>query len=168
MEGAVTLARGLGVSELVIGLTLVAAGTSLPEVATSILATLRGQRDIAIGNVVGSNIYNILAILGLTAFVPEGGLSVAPSMIHFDIPFMTAVAFACLPIFFSGHRIDRWEGALFLLYYVLFTFFLYLKSVQHEALPMFSSVMFLFVAPLTAVTLAVVLIRQRSRTLQKD
>lgn len=168
LEGAVTLARGLGVSELVIGLTLVAAGTSLPEVATSILATLRGQRDIAIGNVVGSNIYNILAILGLTAFVPEGGLSVAPSMIHFDIPFMTAVAFACLPIFFSGHRIDRWEGALFLLYYVLFTFFLYLKSVQHEALPMFSSVMFLFVAPLTAVTLAVVLIRQRSRTLQKD
>lgn len=164
LEGAVTLARGLGISDLVIGLTLVAAGTSLPEVATSILATIRGQRDIAIGNVVGSNIYNVLAILGLTAFVPEGGLKVAPSMIAFDIPFMTAVAFACLPIFVSGHRINRWEGLLFLAYYILYTVYLYLKSVEHDALPMFSSVFFLFAAPLTAITLGVVFLRSAKKT----
>lgn len=159
LKGAVTIARNLGVSELIIGLTLVAAGTSLPEAATSLIATLRGERDIAIGNVVGSNIYNILAILGITAFIPQGGLKVAHSMMTFDIPFMAAVAFACLPIFFSGYRISRWEGLLFLAYYFFYTVYLYLRSVQHDALPFFSAVFFLFVIPLTVITLAVVFVQ---------
>jgi cation:H+ antiporter len=153
VDGAVAMATALGVSELVIGLTIVAAGTSLPEVATSILATVRGERDIAVGNVVGSSIYNILAILGAAAIVAPGGLPVAPSMLTFDIPVAIAVAVACLPIFFTGHLIARWEGALFLGYYVAYTLFLVLAATQHDALPAFSGAMLAFVLPLTAVTL---------------
>ena len=94
VEGAVSMARLMGVSELVVGLTIVAAGTSLPEVATSVVASLRGERDIAVGNVVGSNIFNILGILGLSALVSSDGLAVAPSLASFDTPVMVAVALA--------------------------------------------------------------------------
>jgi cation:H+ antiporter len=82
----------LGVSELIIGLTIIAAGTSLPEVATSIIAGLRGERDIAVGNVVGSNLFNILVVVGITAIVSPGGLRVAPAAINFDMPVMIAAA----------------------------------------------------------------------------
>jgi cation:H+ antiporter len=120
VAGEVDLARTLGVSELMIGLTIVAAGTSMPEVATSVVASLRGERDIAIGNVVGSSIFNILAVLGLSAAAAPRGIAAAPSALRFDIPVMTAVAFACLPIFFTGGRISRWEGVLFLGYYAAY------------------------------------------------
>ena len=110
VEAAVAFARALGVSELVVGLTIVAAGTSLPEVATSIMATVRGERDIAIGNVVGSNTFNILAVLGASALVAPEPLAVAPSVLAFDLPVMTAVAIACFPVFFTGRQIARWEG----------------------------------------------------------
>ena len=113
VESSISIARMMGVSELVIGLTVVAAGTSMPEVATSIIATIRGERDIAVGNVVGSNIYNIRAVLGLAALVSPAGVGVAPAALDFDIPVMVAVAVACLPIFFTGHVIARWEGWLF-------------------------------------------------------
>jgi cation:H+ antiporter len=152
----------MGVSELVIGLTIVAAGTSLPEVATSIIATIRGQRDIAVGNVVGSNIFNILAVLGLTAMVAPGGLPVSEAAINFDYPVMLAVAVACLPIFFVGYSIARWEGALFLGYYVAYTLYLILAATEHDALPEFSTAMMYFVVPLTIVTLAIVLFREYS------
>jgi cation:H+ antiporter len=115
--GAVAVARTLGVAELVIGLTLVAAGTSLPELATSVVAAFRGQRDIAVGNIVGSNIFNLLAVLGTAAAVSPGGLAVAPSSRAFDLPLMLIVAVACLPIFFTGRVIARWEGWLFLVGY---------------------------------------------------
>ena len=111
-----------GVSELVIGLTIVAAGTSLPEVATSILAALRGERDIAVGNVVGSNIFNILA--GCWASPPwwhQRAWPCRPPCSSFDMPVMVAVAVACLPVFFTGSLIARWEGLLFLAYYVAYT-----------------------------------------------
>lgn len=159
VQGAVVIAKALGVSELVIGLTIIAAGTSLPEVATSFIATLRGERDIAIGNVVGSNIYNILAILGLSSLIPSNGLTVSPSMISFDLPVMIAVAVACLPIFFTGHLIARWEGLLFLGYYAAYVVFLILDASKHDALPAFSWVMQIFVLPLTTVTLIVVATR---------
>jgi cation:H+ antiporter len=159
VEAAVQIARQLGVSELVIALTIVAAGTSMPEVATSIIATLRGERDIAIGNVVGSNIFNLLAILGVSSVLARDGLAVAPAVLSLDLPVMTAVAVACLPIFFSGHRIARWEGALFLGYYAAYTGYLVLATQKHDALPMYNSVMMWFVLPLTAVTLAVVMYR---------
>jgi cation:H+ antiporter len=156
VNGAVAFAQALGVSELVIGLTIVAAGTSLPEVATSILAAVRGERDIAVGNVVGSNIFNILAVLGLSGLVAPSGLPVSPALVAFDAPVMIAVAVACLPIFASGATIARWEGALFLFFYVAYTAYLVLAAQQHDALPAFSTVMQLFVLPLTGITLAVV------------
>ena len=156
VNGAVAFAQALGVSELIIGLTIVAAGTSLPEVATSILAAFRGERDIAVGNVVGSNIFNLLAVLGLSSLVAPGGLPAPAALLRFDLPVMVAVALACLPIFASGALIARWEGALFLFYYAAYTAYLVLAAQQHDALPAFSAVMEAFVLPLTAVTLAVV------------
>lgn len=159
VNGAVSIARALGLSELIIGLTIIAAGTSLPEVATSVIASLRGERDIAVGNVVGSNLFNILAALGLTAAVAPMGISVPAAALRFDIPFMIAVAIACLPIFFTGYRIARWEGALFLAYYVAYTLYLILDATGHDALPSFSRAMIAFVAPLTAVTLILLAVR---------
>uniref|UniRef100_A0A832I322 Calcium/sodium antiporter n=1 Tax=Eiseniibacteriota bacterium TaxID=2212470 RepID=A0A832I322_UNCEI len=155
VSGATEIARAFGVSELVIGLTIVAAGTSLPEVATSVLATLRGERDIAVGNVVGSNIFNILAVLGLSGAVAPGGVPVAAAALDFDIPVMIAVAVACLPIFFTGFRIARWEGALFLAYYVAYTAWLVLHAQEHDAIHTVGPAFRWFVLPLTAVTLAV-------------
>ncbi|MEX2531639.1 MAG: calcium/sodium antiporter [Gemmatimonadota bacterium] len=162
VSGAVAIAETLGVSELVIGLTIVAAGTSLPEVATSVLASLRGQRDIAVGNVVGSNVFNILAVLGISSIVAPEGIAVARSVLTFDMLIMLAVAVACLPIFFSGHRIDRWEGALFLGYYVAYTAYLVLHATDHPTLPAFRSAVVYFALPLTVVTLIVVGLRARA------
>lgn len=159
VEAAVTIATGLGVSELIIGLTVVAVGTSMPEIATSILATLRGQREIAVGNVIGSNVFNLLVVLGATAAFSPAGVGVSDAAIRFDLPVMTAVAIACLPIFFTGHCIRRWEGVLFLGYYVAYTAYLLLAAADHDALPAFSRVMMMFVIPLTAITLAVVTLR---------
>ncbi|MDX1653655.1 MAG: calcium/sodium antiporter [Candidatus Competibacteraceae bacterium] len=161
VEGAVAVARLLGLSELVIGLTLVAGGTSLPEVAASVIAALRGQRDIAVGNVVGSNLFNILGVLGITALIAPQGVPVSLPALSFDIPVMIAVAVACLPIFFTGQRIDRWEGLLFLFYYVAYTAYLILLSTEHETLPLFSGIMALFVLPLTLLTLVVLAWRAR-------
>ncbi len=158
VQGAIAIATFFGVSELVIGLTIVAAGTSLPEVAASIIAALKGERDIAVGNVVGSNIFNILAILGISSIVGPEGIAVSAAALRFDIPVMIAVAVACLPIFFTGYTIARWEGALFLGYYVVYTTFLILTATQHEALSVLSGVM-IFVLPLTAITLVVLMVR---------
>lgn len=160
VEGAVAFARWLGLSELIIGLTIVAVGTSLPELATSVVATVRGERDIAVGNVVGSNIFNLLSVLGLTAVLAPAGVPVAAPALSFDLPVMVAVSVACLPVFFNGYRIARWEGALFLGYYLAYTAYLVLQSAQHDALPLFSAVMLWFVLPLTTLTLLVVYTRQ--------
>jgi cation:H+ antiporter len=156
VDGAVVLATRFGISELVVGLTIVAAGTSLPEVATSLVATLRGQRDIAVGNVIGSSIYNLLVIGGVASLVTPGGLVVAPAVLAFDLWVMLAVAVACLPIFFTGHAISRWEGAVFLGYYVAYTAYLVLAASGHAHAVTFRLAMTWFVLPLTALTLAVV------------
>jgi cation:H+ antiporter len=163
VEGAVTIARTLGLSELVVGLTIVAAGTSMPEVATSLIATYRGERDIAVGNVVGSNVFNLLGVLGMSAAVAPGGVHVAPSALAFDVPVMCATAFACLPIFFTEHRIARWEGWLFLGYYAAYVTFLILAATRHDALPRFSAILLEFVIPLTVVTLALLVVRAARR-----
>jgi cation:H+ antiporter len=159
VDGAVALALALGFSDLIIGLTVVAVGTASPEVVTSITATIRGEGDIAVGNVVGSNIYNILAVLGLTAVVAPGGVAVPSAALAFDVPVMIAVAAACLPIFFLDGRIARWEGALFLGYYVAYTLYLVLDATEHDALSDFSAIMLAFVIPLTVITLAVLVVR---------
>jgi cation:H+ antiporter len=160
VDGAVIIAGSLGVSELVISLTVIAAGTSLPEVATSIIAGLRGERDIAVGNVVGSNLFNILVVIGVSAIVSSEGLRVAPPAVNFDIPVMVAAAVLCLPIFFMKYRIGRWEGSLFLAYYIFYTLYLFLATSQHDALPAFSAVMRYLVIPLTLGTVALALLRQ--------
>ncbi|MCR1828685.1 calcium/sodium antiporter [Pseudomonas oleovorans] len=156
VEGAVTLARALGISELVIGLTVVAVGTSLPELATSILAAIKGERDIAVGNIVGSNIFNLLCVLGLASLVSPAAISVSPNALAFDFPVMIAVAVACLPIFFAGYRINRWEGLLFLAYYVAYTLYLILSSTGRPFADVMGEAMLGYVLPLTAVTLIVI------------
>lgn len=153
LDAAIAVAQRLGVSELVIGLTLVAVGTSLPEIATSVLAVLRGQRDLAVGNAVGSNVFNLLAVLGATAVVAPDGIGVARGALDFDLPVMIAVTVACLPIFFTGHLISRWEGALFLAYYGAYSAYVLLEAAEHDALAPFSAVMLGFVVPLTVLTL---------------
>jgi cation:H+ antiporter len=153
VAGAVAVAADLGVSQLVIGLTIVAAGTSMPELATSVVATIRGEREIAVGNVVGSNIFNILFVLGLSAVVSAGGVTVAPEMLRFDIPIMMAAAIACLPIFFTGCRVSRWEGLLFVAYYLAYGIHLVLAARAHSALPAYRVAFLGFVMPLTALGL---------------
>lgn len=160
VAGAVVIARELGVSRLVIGLTIVAAGTSLPEVATSIAASARGHREIAVGNIVGSNIFNAAFVLGAASLFSPHGVRVPTSALTFDIPVMVAVAVACLPIFFTGHMISRWEGALFVGYYVAYTGYLVLAHTRHELFTVYSDIMLLFVVPLTVITLGLVLVRE--------
>jgi cation:H+ antiporter len=161
VQASVNFAKAMGVSDLVIGLTIVAAGTSMPEVATSITAAIKGERDIAVGNVVGSNTFNILGCLGLSGLVSgDLGLAMAPSLLAFDIWVMLAVALACLPAFITGREIARWEGGVFLGYYVAYVAYLILAAQQHDALPAFSGVMMGFVVPLTLVTLVVLMIRR--------
>jgi cation:H+ antiporter len=156
IDGAVALATRLGISQLVVGLTIVAAGTSLPEVATSVVATVRGERDIAVGNVVGSSLYNLLAIAGVASLVTPGGLIVSPQVLAFDLWVMLAVAIACLPIFFTGHAISRWEGVVFLGYYVAYTTYLVLSATGHAHAATLGMALTWFALPLTAITLAVV------------
>lgn len=157
---AVNFAKALGVSDVVIGLTIVAAGTSMPEVATSITAAIKGERDIAVGNVVGSNTFNILGCLGISGLAAgSAGLPLTPSLLAFDIWVMLAVALACLPVFVTGREIARWEGAVFVGYYMAYVTYLILAAQQHAALPVLSNVMLGFVVPLTVVTLIAMLLR---------
>lgn len=154
VSGAVVLAKLFGVSDLLIGLTVVSIGTSLPELATSVMASLRGQRDMAVGNIVGSNLFNILAVLGLTAAVSPAGVPVAGQALSYDIPVMVAVAAVCLPIFFTGYLVSRWEGALLIGYYLIYTLYLALSAVGHQALPTLSIGVIWVALPLTALLLA--------------
>jgi len=155
----------MGVSDLIIGLTIVAAGTGMPELATSIAAAIKGERDIAVGNVVGSNTFNILGCLGISGLVSgDLGLAMAPSLLAFDIWVMLAVALACLPVFMTGREIARWEGGVFLGYYVAYVAYLLLATQQHDALQAYSGVMMSFVVPLTLVTLVVTMIRRPAAT----
>ncbi|PZV18574.1 MAG: hypothetical protein DCF22_01450 [Leptolyngbya sp.] len=155
------IARSIGVSELVIGLTVVAAGTSLPEMATSLLASIKGERDIAVGNIVGSNIFNILAVLGFSAAIsPTGGIAVSDAALRFNIPVMLAVVIACLPIFFTGNLITRWEGFGFMAYYAVYATYLVLDSTQHATLPIFSNALVFFILPMTVLTIATTTARE--------
>jgi len=159
VSGAVSLAQALGLSELVIGLTIIAIGTSLPELATSLIAAWKGERDIAVGNIVGSNLFNLLAVLGLAGLVSPEKISVARSAIEFDFPVMLAVMVACLPIFFAGYRINRWEGALFLSYYIAYTAYLIMYSNGEPFASIFADAIIGYVVPLTAITIFVIAAR---------
>jgi cation:H+ antiporter len=158
VSGATSVALGLGVSELVVGLTLVAAGTSLPELATSVVASLRGQRDLAVGNVVGSNIFNLLFVLGAGAAV-GGNVPVPPGALAFDFPVLLAVAVACLPVFLTGACINRFEGAVFVLYYLIYTVFIGLEAASHPAREEFGVVVVGVVIPMTIAIAAALWLR---------
>ena len=159
VDSAVVFAQAFGVGELVIGLTIVAVGTSMPEIATSVVAALRGERDIAVGNVIGSNVFNIFAVLGVTGLVSSGGIPISDAARNFDLWVMLAVAFACLPIMLTGREIARWEGAVFLGYYAAYTAWLILAAQQHAATEAFSRIMLGYVMPITVITLIVSIMR---------
>jgi cation:H+ antiporter len=128
-------------------------------VATSVVASLKGERDIAVGNVVGSNVFNLLGVLGLAGALAPGGIQVPEQALWLDLPVMVAVAFACLPIFFTGREIARWEGALFLGYYVAYTAYLILAATGNGALGAYGTAMLWLVLPLTGITLLVLAAR---------
>lgn len=117
VDGAVDAARAFGVSDAVIGLTIVAIGTSAPELVTTVLTTIRGDRDIAIGNLLGSSVYNIAIILGITVLAAPGAVEVPDEVLGGDLLLMVAVALACVPVFVTGSRITRLEGGLFVAAY---------------------------------------------------
>jgi len=155
VDGAVSIATGFGVSSLVVGLTVVAVGTSLPELATSIIAVRRGERDMAVGNIVGSNIFNIGVVLGIPAILAGGGIPVPDAAVALDVPLMLAASVALLPVAFTGFAIARWEGGVFLFLYVAYTAFVVLAATEHDALDGFTAAMAWFVLPLLALTLGV-------------
>jgi cation:H+ antiporter len=118
VEGAVSAAHALGVSDAVVGLTVIAIGTSAPELVTTIMSTVRGDRDIAIGNLLGSSIYNIAAVLGLTVLVAPNGVPVSDEVLNADLILLLAAMVAAVPVLVSGARITRAEGGLFVATYV--------------------------------------------------
>ena len=123
VDGAVSLARGFGISETVIGLTIVAVGTSMPEFVTSVVAGIRKQGDVAFGNIVGSNIYNILGIGGFTALIAPG--AVPAEIVSFDNLVMIVVSLALVAFAWTGLRIARWEGAVLLAGYVTYVYIIW-------------------------------------------
>ncbi len=160
---SITTARFLGIDELIIGLTIIAVGTSLPEIATSIMAAIRGKRDIATGNVIGSNLFNLLCVGGITSLVTPGGLGISQQALQFDIPVLLSATLACLPIFYRGYRLDRWEGLLFVFYYIVYIFFIVLIALKHTALPQISQAILYFALPLTIVTVLILAWRWNRR-----
>jgi len=121
VSGSQDLARSLGIKETIVGLTIVATGTSLPELVTSIVAAFKGKTDLAIGNVIGSNLLNQLLILGsCTLFSGLGGLSISTDLIRIDIPVMVLTTFACMPIFWTKGKITRFEGFILLNIYIFY------------------------------------------------
>jgi cation:H+ antiporter len=164
VSSAVVFARAVGMQEAVIGLTIVAAGTSLPEVAASVTASIKGERDIAVGNVVGSCVFNMFGVVGLSGLVAglAGGidLQVPANILQFDLWVMLAVSLACLPVFLTGRTIARWEAGLFLGYYIAYTTYLVLAAQRHGGTAAFGDAMLGFVVPLTLVTLMVSMVRR--------
>lgn len=122
VDGSIGIATELGVSEELIGLTIVAIGTSAPELMTTIVSTIRGNRDMAIGNLIGSSVYNITFILGASALVAP--LAVTSDLIRIDLPLMAVVALICIPVFITGRRVSRMEGIVFVLAYLAYLVFL--------------------------------------------
>src|SRR5262245_32423460 len=120
VDGAVSVARTLGVSDAIIGLTIVAIGTSAPELVTTVVATLRGDRDLAVGNLIGWSIYNVGAVLGLTVVVTPHGVPVPDEVVAADLGLLVVATAAAVPVFLSGRRVSRIEGGLFVASYVAY------------------------------------------------
>jgi cation:H+ antiporter len=163
VESSATIARSFGISELVIGVTIVAVGTSLPEVATSLMAAVKGQRDLAVGNVVGSNVFNLLAVLGISAIASPLGLPIASQALRFDFPVMVAVACVCLPIALTRSTVSRWEGGLLVICYGVYTSYLVLHAQQSGALDEFRFVALWAGLPIIVAVFVLLTWRERRR-----
>ena len=150
VSSATTIAEAFGVSDLVIGLTVVAAGTSLPELATSVMAAYRGQRDIAVGNVVGSSLFNLLGVLGSAAALSSSGIPVDRELIRLDFPVMLAATLVLIPICWNGFAIKRWEGMLLAAFYVAYVAYLVMDAGDSTAPELFR-VMMLIVIPIVMI-----------------
>ena len=155
VAGAVSIAEAFKLSPLLIGMTVVTLGTTAPEMTACLVASARGEKDIAVGNIVGSNIFNILAVLGTGGTLSPQGIPVDPGMIGFGIPVMLSVAIACLPVFFAGQAIRRWEGAMFVAYFGVYMSYLVLETLKHSAAGTLQVVVIWLMLPLTVVTLGV-------------
>ncbi len=129
VDGSVSICKMFGVSELLIGLTVLAIGSSLPEIVVSVIATTKGENDVAVGNIVGSNTMNILCVLALTAVFSGTGVPVSADAQAYDLPIVLILSLACVPIFASSLFISRPEGVFFLTAYVAYSVFLYFKTV---------------------------------------
>lgn len=164
VSSATDVARSMGASELVVGLTILAVGTSLPELATTVSSLRRAETDLVVGNIVGSNIVNLLVVLGLTATVSDTSLLIPVAVTSFDLPILCVVAFACLPVFFTNYAIERWEGFVFLLYYAIYVTYLMLDQSGHADLALYRIAILAFVGPLAVLTIAVVIRGRRHRT----
>jgi cation:H+ antiporter len=145
VSSATTIAEAFGVSDLVIGLTVVAAGTSLPELATSVMAAYRGQRDIAVGNVVGSNLFNLLGVLGASAALSSSGIPVNRELIRLDYPVMLAATLVLIPICWNGFAIKRWEGVLLAAFYVAYVAYLVMEAGDSTAPELFRTMMLIVI-----------------------
>ncbi|CAI3787164.1 hypothetical protein AHFPHNDE_00820 [Pseudomonas sp. MM227] len=150
LEAALELATDFGLSDRVIGLTIVAVGTSLPELATSLVAAFRGHREIAVGNVIGSNLFNLLGVLGLTAVLAPAPLSVSPNALDFDLPVMLGVTLLCLPLFYSGYRVTRIEGLVLLGLYVAYGLHVVAFTTGMPLAARLEELMLFYVLPLLA------------------
>jgi cation:H+ antiporter len=154
VNSATDIAESAGVSQLVIGLTVVAIGTSLPELATSILAAMRGQRDIAVGNVIGSNLFNLMSVLGLSSIVSGKGIPVSDVSLRLDLPVMLAATIVLVPIIWNGFEIQRWEGFVLISFYALYVAYLVLDANNSSATDVIGPAA-LIVTPLIAMTFVV-------------
>lgn len=153
ISSSLIFAEMAGISELIVGLTVVAIGTSLPEIVTALVAAIRGERDIAVGSVVGSNILNFLAVLGFSGLFSTDSIPVQQSLLDFDFLVLIGASIICLPIFYTGHKIVRWEGGFFLFFYFTYLFYLFLSTTDHQFLDVFINVMIFFVMPVAVITI---------------
>jgi cation:H+ antiporter len=163
VESAITIARGFGVSELVIGLTIVAAGTSLPELATSVMAAIKGERDIAVGNIVGSNIFNIFCVLGFSTVISGGNVPVSANLMAIDVPVMIGVALICLPIFMSGYVITRVNGAVWMGFYVLYVAYMLMITQASPLAGSLGALSIGVIIPLAGLLTLIALVRSFNR-----
>ncbi len=170
VSGTARIAANFGISELVISLTLVALGTSLPEIATSVVAVRKKEYEMLFGNIIGSCIFNIIAVPVAMALLYSEPLSIDSEIINLDLPVMMVSVIACLPIFISDRRMSRFEGILFLVYYFAYIFVLYLKEFSGSILTEYKTIILTLIVPMTAITLVVVTYRaiRYRRDLKED
>ncbi len=164
INSSLIFAEMAGVSELTIGLTVLAIGTSLPEIVVVLIAAIRREKDIAVGSIIGSNILNFLAVLGISGLFIPGAIPVQDVLIRFDMILLIIASLLCVPIFYTGHKIVPWEGMLFLFLYFGYIFYLFLSSTEHSFVTVFTSTMLYFILPVVLLTsIAIALMEWKRR-----